>query len=352
MWKKLKRFAQRSASASRTPSHSQAESGRTEIVIETRFTTLTVQRLEALFSSELLGVRSLVGDTNTFESRVMKRVERLLSKSAELNKLIPRVPTVLPRLLQSLKDENASNEQLAALISEDPALLASVIRNANSAYYLTRERIDSVEVALLMLGRDRLRSIVAKAALQPLLDNRNDYFSNMAGPLLWEQTERCAHSGACLAAKEKLPDFEVFLAGLVHKIGYRIVTRIMTEEYDGTEAPRSYTFRDWLTTTVSILSWRVAVEWDLPEIVTDTLHELANHKERSDLSPFAVVVYLSSKLSELQLLAEKGCVPGGVKRITCRLNGRFSDACRECFERLSELNKAQADQTEEGTVTI
>jgi HD-like signal output (HDOD) protein len=349
MWKKLKRFAQRSAPASRNTSHSQAKSGRTEIGIETRFTTLTAQRLDALFSSELLGVRSLVGETNGFESRVMKRVERLLSKSTELGKLVPRVPAVIPRLLQSLKDENTSSKQLAALISEDPALLASVIRYANSSYYLTREPINSVELALLMLGRDRLRSIIAKAALQPLYDNRKDYFSNMAGPLLWEQTERCAHSCACLAASEKLPVFEVFLAGLVHKIGYRIVTRIMTEEYDSTEAPRSYAFRDWLTTAVAILSWRVSMEWELPETVTDILQELADYKEQSDLSPFAGVVYLSSKLSELHLLAEKGCVPGGVKRLTCRLNGRFTDACRDCYEQMSKLNETQADlQTHTG----
>jgi hypothetical protein len=85
------------------------------------------------------------------------------------------------------------------------------------------------------------------------------------------------------------------------------------------------------------------VEWELPETVTGTLQELADYKEQSDLSPLAGVLYLSSRLSELHLLAEKGCVPGGVKRLTCRFNGRFTDACRDCFEQMSKLNEAQAD---------
>ena len=337
MWKTLKGLARGPAKPTRASGHREAGTSRTALTVETTRDSYTAKRLDSFFCGELLGVRSFISDGNPLETRVMKRVDRLAGGGGELSALVPHVPAVIPQLLQSLRDENASGKQLAAQISRDPALLAGMLRHANSAFYRTREPIKSVEQAMLILGRDGLRNLIAKVALKPLLDSRKDHFSTLAGPLLWDQSERCALSCECLAKREGAPVFEAYLAGLIHKIGYKIVTRVLSEEYDGKEAPRSFAFRDWLIATEPVLSWRVAQGWGLPATVSGALKELARLDQQGEVSRLCGVEFVSSKLSELHILAATGRIRGDIKRLSCRINGKFTDACRDCYGQLSRL---------------
>ncbi len=339
MWKTLKGLARGQAKPAPRSGEKEAGRGKTAVAVETTRDIFTAKRLDSFFWGELLGVRSFISARNALETRVMKRVDRLAGGSGELSALVPRVPAVIPRLIQSLKDEQTSGKQLAAEISRDPALLAGMVRYANSAFYRTKEPIKSVEQAMLILGRDGLRSLIAKVALKPLLDSRKDYFSTFAGPLLWDQAERCALACECLAKREGAPVFEAYLAGLLHKIGYKIVTRVLSEEYDGKEAPRSFQFRDWLSETVPVLSWRVSLEWGLPAAVSDALNELTRLEQQAEASRLGGVVFVSSKLSELHTLSAAGRIQGDIKRLTCRINGKFADACRDCYDELSRLEK-------------
>lgn len=339
MWKKLKGLVQTPGErkgGSRQPAR---RAGKTTVTIETTREHLTAARLDRAFCAELLGVRSFIDGVNSLETRVMKRVDRLLGKSAELAVLVPRVPAVIPKILQSMRDENLSSKHLVAELSRDMTLVADVMRYANSAYYRSREPIGSLEQALFRLGRDGLRSLVARAALKPLLHSRRDHFSMVAGPLIWKQAERCAVVCESIAKREGLPAFEAGLAGLVHKVGYKIVARILSEEHRGSDAPRSVEFRDWLIQRAPAVSWRVAVQWDLPATVTDALKGLSETGDRPGVSGLTGVVFVSSKLSELQLLDAAGRIRGDIKRFSCRVNGELVDYCGACYAELSKFGE-------------
>jgi len=299
---------------------------------------VTAERLDRAFCAELLGVRSFIAGANPLEIRVMKRVDRLRRNGAALAGLVPRVPAVIPRLILSLRDDSLSGKQLAAELSRDVALVAEVMRYVNSAYYRTREPIGSLERAMFVLGRDSLRSLIARAALRPLMDSRSDYFSTLAGPLLWKQAERCTVSCECIAKRQGVPVFEAGLAGLLHKVGYRIVTRILSEEYQGGDAPRSVEFRDWLIECVPALSWRVAAQWELPAAVTEALKGLSEMNARVDVPRLSGVLFVSSKLSELYLLDAARHIRGDIKRFSCRINGDLTDCCGSCYAELSRFD--------------
>jgi HD-like signal output (HDOD) protein len=339
MWNKLTGFARRSKAEMSESRLREPGSGNTTIAIETAREVLTARRLERTFCAELLGVKSFINSVNPLERRVMKRVDRLSGKAADIAALVPRVPRVIPGLMQSFSDETRSGDQLAAEISRDAMLLGNVLRFANSPYYGRREPVTSIEHALLLAGRDGLRALTARAIFRPLLKGHTDHFNKLAGPHLWQQAERCAAACEYLARRNGMPVFDAFVAGLIHKAGYRLVARVLGEEYQGGDAPRSAVFRDWLIERMPVLSWRVAREWGLPVTVTESLKALGQVENGSAFPRLTGIVFAGARLSELFVLSRTGRLRGEIKRFSCRINGELADCCGVCYAEMSKLDE-------------
>jgi len=338
MWNRLKGLA-RGGRAGRSPDRARESGcGNTVIAIETTREVLTPERLDQIFYAELLGVRSCIDSVNPLERLVMKRVGRLSGKSADFRGLVPPVHSVVPALMRSLCDDRLSDEQLAAEISRDRVLLDNVLRFANSAFYRTPEAVRDIQHAVGMLGGDGVRSLVARAVFRPLLNGYTDHFSKLAGPLLWQQGERCAQACECIASRAGIPVFNAFVAGLIHKVGYRVVARVLGEEYKGGDAPRSAAFRDWLIERVPILSWRVSQEWGLPDSVTQSLAGLARAQARGEFARLSGVVLMGAAMSEFSVLSRTGRIRGELKRLTCHIEGDSANHCADCYAWLSSLD--------------
>jgi diguanylate cyclase (GGDEF)-like protein len=85
----------------------------------------------------------------------MVRIEDLLNDKLRL----PSPPAIAVRILEAVKRDDRSWEQLARIIQADPALTAKVLRIANSSYYLMSNKANSIEKALSILGVDALKNI-------------------------------------------------------------------------------------------------------------------------------------------------------------------------------------------------
>jgi HD-like signal output (HDOD) protein len=241
--------------------------------------------------------------------------------------------------MQSFSDETRSGEQLAAEIGRDAVLLGNVLRFANSPFYASREPITGIEHALALLGRDGLRALTARAVFRPLLKGHTDHFSKLAGPPLWQQAEHCAVACEYLARRNGMPVFDAFVAGLIHRAGYRVVARVLGEEYQGGDAPRSAVFRDWLIERMPVLSWRVAREWGLPVTVTESLKGLGQAESGAASPRLTGVVFAAARLSELYVLSRTGRIRGEIKRFSCRINGELADCCGLCYAEMSKLDE-------------
>jgi len=115
----------------------------------------------------------------------------------DVNKL-PRLPAVLPELLQAIKGGLVSGGQLAELIHRDPVLVGEVIRLANSAHYRTMRPIESLPQAIVMLGEAGLRRVIATALLKPIHRvNANGWLAG-ASELVLRHAEACAQTCAQL----------------------------------------------------------------------------------------------------------------------------------------------------------
>ena len=72
---------------------------------------------------------------------------------------IPALPTVVPRLLGILQDDEASVAEIAAVISHDPSLTSKILRVANSAYYGFSGQVSDLRKAVMLIGLRMVKSL-------------------------------------------------------------------------------------------------------------------------------------------------------------------------------------------------
>jgi hypothetical protein len=94
------------------------------------------------------------------EQAMLKRLD-LLSTRFDMRSL-PRLPSVLPQLLRTLKNDNAAGGQLAKLVGRDPQMVGEVMRVTSSSYYRSAQPIGSLQHAVVLLGQDGLRRVLTQ----------------------------------------------------------------------------------------------------------------------------------------------------------------------------------------------
>ncbi|MBI3896467.1 MAG: HDOD domain-containing protein [Acidobacteria bacterium] len=133
---------------------------------------------------------------------------------------LPTLPSALFHFLGLIADPAASEQQLAAFIWKDPALLARVISTMN---FHSSERsfpANYLQQAIASLDRGYIRSL---AYTTPLLCSFEPWKPAFCSVLFWERSLLCANACQALARQLRLPAPEqYYVAGLLHDIGYLV----------------------------------------------------------------------------------------------------------------------------------
>ncbi len=296
--------------------------------------------LDLCFSAWVIGANS-TADTSLseVESRLLTAVEGIMQSGSDSAELLPRVPAVIPRLLQSLRDENITAAKLAQEIAQDPTIVGEVIRVANSPYYRTAVPTSSLEQALGKLGHGGLRQVIATIAFRSVIDVRSGHFSRTGSPLLWKQTESSAQAARCLAKLEGVDMFDAFLAALVHNLGATVALKVLDKHLDISDAPRSTAFHQKLGVLARRLTHYIVTTWDFPPSVVTAIEEQIHIESADKVSRPGSVLYAADRLSKLLLLVESNRIQVDVDRIICSLGAGRTGSCTQCYQELVALGK-------------
>ncbi len=83
---------------------------------------------------------------------------------------LPAAPRLLVGLGQAIRNPHVSSDEITALLRQDPALVARLIRMANSAVYGRAEPAGSIEEALACIGFSEVHRLVGVVAATQLTD--------------------------------------------------------------------------------------------------------------------------------------------------------------------------------------
>ncbi|RJQ55442.1 MAG: HDOD domain-containing protein [Nitrospiraceae bacterium] len=141
----------------------------------------------------------------------------MFSKEDLINRVgdIKVLPFVARKVLETLKDESCTIDDLSNIIEKDQAIAARVLKISNSAMYGLRHEVTSLHQAILVLGFKTIRSLVLSVSTRGLYKS-----FGMKEKILWDHSV-----GAAIAAKMISAGFgsevgEVsFIGGLMHDFG-------------------------------------------------------------------------------------------------------------------------------------
>ena len=134
------------------------------------------------------------------------------------------------RLLQLLRDEDRADLNTAgALIENEPAMAASVLRMANSASFGGLRRLEDPGEAIGRLGLRQVSSLVTAVSHRGHFES-GDPERKQSLRVLWDHAVATALASKSLAAREGADLAESFLAGLLHDIGKLLVLKGADQE--------------------------------------------------------------------------------------------------------------------------
>lgn len=133
-------------------------------------------------------------------------------------------PAAAEAVLRLAADPRSAPAQLARVVETDPALVARVLRLANSPYYGASRRVASVQHAIVMLGVDTVRGLAINATLS-LLTDEVDLERVELGPVecgpegFWRHALAAATASTAIAVRVGVPGADAYATGLLHDIG-------------------------------------------------------------------------------------------------------------------------------------
>jgi putative nucleotidyltransferase with HDIG domain len=138
-------------------------------------------------------------------------IEQIILKTCDL----PTMPVVAEKVMMLVADPDATTEQLQKVISADQALAARILKIANSAFYASVRKINTISEAVVIIGFNTLRSIVLTASSREIYKR-----FGLTEKMLWEHSMGAAISAGVIAKDLKLPNQEeAYLGGLLHDVG-------------------------------------------------------------------------------------------------------------------------------------
>ena len=136
---------------------------------------------------------------------------------------LPTLPDIALKIRTAVADPRKGANEIAQLITIDPALASYCIRIANSAAYGSREPVADVREAVMRMGIDATRDFVLAYSVRNLFKSHDP----RAMALMKGAWTHCASIGsAChvIARRvSKLNPEQALLAGLLHDIGVMVL---------------------------------------------------------------------------------------------------------------------------------
>ncbi len=144
---------------------------------------------------------------------------------------LPTLPTLLARITGQIANPATNAADIGKLIEQDQALTGKVLRLVNSAYYGFPKQIKSVQHAVVILGFNKVKTIVITASVfgafrgrpQGGLDLRR-FWQHALGTALSSKAV-AEHFGAAHLAED------AFVAGLLHDVGKVVMDQYQPNIY-------------------------------------------------------------------------------------------------------------------------
>ncbi|MBW2021212.1 MAG: HDOD domain-containing protein [Deltaproteobacteria bacterium] len=224
----------------------------------------------------------------------------------EIDRMVHRVrpiPQIAFKILRMIHDSHYRMQDVAKDVRQDQIISARVIKLCNSAFVSPKNKIDSIDRALVILGEKLLLGLVVSASMESYFPESRRGYSLCKGGLYQHAlgTARIAQELAKFTGVAP-PDI-AYTAGLLHDIGKVVLDQYVASAYpffyrrtqmDGIDLCEAETEKFGITHAEA--GERLADRWSLPETLTDTIRHHHNPEQSTVYPELTHLVYLADLL--------------------------------------------------------
>ena len=124
-------------------------------------------------------------------------IQDLVNNASELISL----PEVALRVNQIANDPESTSDDMAAVISQDPALVVRMLKVANSSYYGLSNEVETITRAVTVLGTSKIRDLVLSSSASKAFDGIPNELISMQD--FWHHSLYCGLLAQILSKKSK-----------------------------------------------------------------------------------------------------------------------------------------------------
>lgn len=224
---------------------------------------------------------------------------------------IAAVPEVLLRVLRLAQDAEVEFDALAALIEQEPALTARVLRLATSACFRPWSAVTQLRRLLVVLGQERIRQLAVTSAVQQVFSQIPPEHEALTDRL-WFRSLLCAQLSRQLAQLTAYPHpEEAYLAGLLHALGQLVLLQSFPQRCPLLAADAAALTqlqdiaRDCFGCPAAEVAARLLVRWGLSPLLADAVrYQNQPAQELREAAPLVQLVNLALRLVDAAQTAQ------------------------------------------------
>ncbi len=213
----------------------------------------------------------------------MKYCQELIQANVRL----PSPPAIAIKILDTVRRDDFSFKDLARIIETDPALVANILRVANSSYYSFSRKVGDIETAISILGSHAVKNIALSFVIYTDLKKSENKGFDL--DLFWRRaiTAAVAAEQTAALAGSRTPD--IFVTALLQDIGVIIFIASIPERYQLTmnenlasRTPLYELERQCFGFDHQVLGGELLQSWRLPD---DISIPIRHHHQREQIPP-------------------------------------------------------------------
>ncbi len=213
------------------------------------------------------------------------------------------LPRAYHRINEMLADTRYGAADIGEVIRHEPALTARLLRLVNSAYFGLATRIDSVPLAISVIGTKALHELLLATCIASAFARIDTRLVDVAD--FWHHSVYCGIMARLLSKRLRIATSEqIFVAGLLHDIGKLAIYHQLPEQaeqilfrFADSNAPLYQVEREVLGFTHAAVGEALLHRWGLPAVFC----EVTAYHHHPDLSQHyrdeSWVVHIADALS-------------------------------------------------------
>lgn len=231
----------------------------------------------------------------------VERLEQSLIHKIETGEIeLPLLPQAASQVMALASDPAADAAKLSALIHQDQALAAHVLRIANSPAYMPRSPVASLQHAVAMLGMTLLSEIAFTASLKSGAFKVAGHEDEVRR--LWRHSLASGAFAKEVARMRRVNVESAYLCGLLHEIGKPVVLRTATTlaQTECGTVERT-TLLGWIDGYHSRVGTLIAEKWGLPKQVATAIQYYDDYEHADSFRQECLLTCASDRLASHML---------------------------------------------------